>query len=168
VTGYLMMWSAAGVLAYLFVRVADGLAGDRLAWNHGGRWVAASILLLAALYELTPWKQICLTRCRGPVSFMVSNWRDGRRGALQMGAIHGAWCLGCCWALMAALFALGVMSLAWMALVGALIAVEKLLPWRRIAVGSVGVVLLLLAAGVFFAPGSVPGLHLPGSGMTMT
>jgi predicted metal-binding membrane protein len=82
--------------------------------------------------------------------------------------LHGAWCLGCCWALMAALFALGVMSLAWMSVIAALIAVEKLLPWRRIGVGITVTVLVALAAGVAFAPAHVPGLTLPGSGASMT
>ena len=84
-----------------------------------------------------------------------------------MGARHGSWCLGCCWALMAALFALGVMSLAWMCVIGALIAIEKLLPWRRVGVGATTVVLLALAIGVAFAPEHVPGLTLPGSDMSM-
>jgi predicted metal-binding membrane protein len=166
VGGYLLIWSVAGAVAYVLNRGVGGLAGDRLSWNHGGRWVAAAVLMVAALYELTPWKQACLTRCRTPVSFFVTSWRDGRRGALRMGVLHGAWCLGCCWALMGALFALGVMSLAWMALIGTFIALEKLLPWRRSAVASVGVVLAVLAFGVGLAPGSVPGLHAPGSSMS--
>jgi hypothetical protein len=80
-----------------------------------------------------------------------------------MGARHGAWCIGCCWALMAALFALGVMSLAWMALIAALIAAEKLLPWRALASGAIAALLLILGLGVAFAPASVPGLTVPGS-----
>ena len=82
-----------------------------------------------------------------------------------MGAKNGAWCVGCCWALMAALFALGVMSVAWMALVAALIAVEKLLPWRRTATWSTIAVLLLLAVLLALAPDSVPGLTMPGASM---
>jgi predicted metal-binding membrane protein len=167
VGGYLLIWSVAGAVAYVVVRGVGGLAGDRLSWNHGGRWLAAAALMAAALYELTPWKQACLTSCRTPVSFFVTSWHDGRRGAVRMGVLHGAWCLGCCSALMGALFALGVMSLAWMALIATFIALEKLLPWRRTAVGSVGVVLALLAFGVGLAPSSVPGLHTPGSNMRM-
>src|SRR5919201_908832 len=87
----------------------------------------------AAIYQLTPWKERCLTRCRGPLGFVLTSWRDGHLGALRMGALHGAWCLGCCWALMASLFALGVMSLTWMAIVAAIIAVQKMLPWPRVA-----------------------------------
>ena len=79
-----------------------------------------------------------------------------------MGVRHGAWCLGCCWALMVALFALGAMSLTWMAVLAALIAAEKLLPWRRIAIAAVAAALLALAVGVVAAPAGVPGLTVPG------
>jgi predicted metal-binding membrane protein len=81
-----------------------------------------------------------------------------------MGARHGAWCLGCCWALMTALFALGVMSLEWMALTAGLIALEKALPWRRVATWSGAGALVLLAAGLLAAPHSIPGLVVPGGG----
>jgi predicted metal-binding membrane protein len=167
VIGYLVVWSAAGVLAYVGFKLGGRLGGSSISWSHGGRWVAAAILLIAAAYELTPLKRACLGRCRSPLSFVLSTWRSGRLGALQMGARHGAWCLGCCWALMAALFALGVMSLAWMTVIGALIAVEKLLPWGRIGVGATIVVLLALAAGVAFAPEHVPGLTVPNANNTM-
>ena len=89
------------------------------------------MLAVAALYELTPLKDVCLAKCRSPLGFLLGTWREGRLGALEMGSRHAGWCLGCCWALMAALFALGVMSLTWMAFVAALIALEKTLPWRR-------------------------------------
>ena len=167
VAGYLLVWSASGVAAYFGVKLGARLGGSSITWAHGGRWIAAGILLGAAVYEVTPLKQACLSRCRSPLSFVLTSWRSGRAGALRMGVRHGAWCLGCCWALMAALFALGVMSLAWMAVIGALIAIEKLLPWRRTGVAATTVVLIALAAGVAFAPAHVPGLTLPGHGMTM-
>ncbi|MDQ1731056.1 MAG: hypothetical protein QOK10_1215 [Pseudonocardiales bacterium] len=168
VAGYLITWTFGGVLAYGIVRIAGALAGDHLSWQHGGRWLAAGVLLLAAAYELTPLKRACLTRCRGPLAFILTNWRDGRLGALRMGLRHGAWCVGCCWGLMAALFALGVMSLAWMALIGALIALEKLLPWRRPGIALVSGLLAVLAIGVAVAPARVPGLAVPQSGTMMT
>jgi predicted metal-binding membrane protein len=121
------------------------------------------VLAGAALYEFTPLKDACLTRCRGPLGFFMESWRDGRLGALRMGLGHGAWCVGCCWALMAALFALGVMSLSWMALVAALIAIEKLVPWKAAANRGIAVGLLALGLVVAVAPASVPGLTLPGS-----
>ncbi len=94
---------------------------------------------------------------------MIENWRDGRSGALYMGMVHGAWCVGCCWALMAVLFALGVMSVGWMAFVAALIAVEKLLPWKAMANHSIAVLLLVLGIAVAVAPRDVPGLTQPAS-----
>jgi predicted metal-binding membrane protein len=160
--GYLLVWSAAGAAAYGLFRVGRDLFGSDLSWDSGGRWFAGGVLLATALYELTPLKDVCLGKCRSPLGFLVGAWRDGPRGAVSMGARHGAWCLGCCWALMAALFALGVMSLAWMALIAALIALEKTLPWRRAATWTTAAVLLLLAVAVVAAPDSVPGLVVPG------
>ena len=89
--------------------------------------------------------------------------RDGVKGALEMGARHGAWCVGCCWALMASLFALGVMSIAWMAFVAGLIAIEKLLPWRRAATWVTAALLLVLGVLLIAAPEAIPGLTVPGS-----
>jgi predicted metal-binding membrane protein len=82
---------------------------------------------------------------------------------MQMGAKHGAWCVGCCWALMASLFALGVMSIVWMAFIAGLIAVEKILPWRRIATYGTAVILIGLGILVLAAPDAIPGLTIPGS-----
>ena len=119
--------------AFAIARAGGAIAGDVLAWDRAGRWVAGATLLAAAAYELTPLKDVCLRKCRSPLGFLLGAWRDGRAGSLRMGARHGAWCVGCCWALMASLFALGVMSIVWMAFVAALIAAEKTLPWRRVA-----------------------------------
>ncbi len=97
----------------------------------------------------------------GNLEVQRNAWQPGRIGALRMGLAHGAWCVGCCWGLMAALFALGVMSVGWMVFIAALIAAEKLLPWRALA--SYGIAVLLLAMGLLVAvtPSSVPGLTLP-------
>src|SRR5437588_10362683 len=132
VGGYLLVWGAAGLLAYGVFRLGRTILGGDLGWHQGGRFFAGGVLVLAAVYELTPLKDVCLGKCRSPLGFLLGSWRDGRSGALQMGARHGAWCVGCCWALMASLFALGVMSLAWMAFVATLIAAEKTLPWGRV------------------------------------
>jgi predicted metal-binding membrane protein len=136
-----------------------------LHWNRAGRWVAGTTLLVAALYELTPIKDYCLGKCRSPLGQLLGSWRGGVRGALSMGARNGAYCVGCCWALMAALFALGVMSLVWMAFVAALIAVEKLLPWRRVATFGITALLLALAVMMFAAPHALPGLTIPSGDM---
>ena len=114
-------------------RASAATGSPATCWPGTGRAAGspAATLLVAAVYELTPLKDVCLGKCRSPLGFLLGAWRDGWAGALRMGADHGAWCVGCCWALMASLFALGVMSIAWMAFVAALIAAEKLLPWRR-------------------------------------
>jgi predicted metal-binding membrane protein len=161
-SSYLFVWGAAGLLGYGLFELGRSLFGADLAWRAGGRWFAGGVLAAAALYELTPLKDICLDKCRSPLGFLLGSWRDGSRGAGEMGARHAAWCLGCCWALMAALFALGVMSLAWMALVAALIALEKTLPWRRTVAWGTAIVLLVLAVGLVAAPDAVPGLVVPG------
>jgi predicted metal-binding membrane protein len=161
-TGYLLVWGGAGVAAYGVFELGRSLLGHDLAWDTGGRWFAGAVLAVAAIYELTPLKDVCLSKCRSPVGFLVGSWCDGRSGALRMGALHAGWCLGCCWALMAALFALGVMSLVWMALIAALIALEKTIPWRRVATWGTAAVLLALAVVLVAAPGSAPGLVVPG------
>jgi predicted metal-binding membrane protein len=135
-----------------------------LAWDRAGRWAAGGILLLAGLYELTPFKDICLRRCRTPLGFLLGSWRDGPSGAVRMGARHGAWCVGCCWALMASLFALGVMSVVWMAVVAGLVAFEKLIPSRRAATYGSTMVLLVLGILVLLVPGLLPALTIPGAG----
>jgi predicted metal-binding membrane protein len=165
VAGYLATWTLAGLLAFAAAAVGAGVAGDVLAWDRAGRWAAGITLLVAAVYELTPLKDVCLGKCRSPLGFLLTSWREGRRGAVEMGARHGAWCLGCCWALMASLFALGVMSVAWMALVAGMIALEKTLPWRRAATFGTAAVLLVLGVLVLAAPDAVPGLTIPGHGM---
>ena len=160
--GYLVAWGAAGAVAFAIARAGGGIAGDVLAWDRAGRWVAGATLLTAAVYELTPLKDVCLGKCRSPLGFLLGAWRDGRAGSMQMGIRHGAWCVGCCWALMASLFALGVMSILWMAFVAALIAVEKTLPWRRVATYGTAGILLALGVLLLAAPDAVPALTIPG------
>jgi predicted metal-binding membrane protein len=161
--GYLMSWTVFGLAAYGLLELSRSLSIDALAWDKGGPYVAGGVILAAAVYQLTPAKDVCLRKCRGPLDFVLGYWKPGYSGALRMGAEHGAWCVGCCWALMAALFALGVMSVGWMAFVAALIAVEKLLPWKAVANRGVAVLLAILGIAVAFTPGSVPGLVLPDS-----
>lgn len=167
VAGYLVAWAVAGLVGYGLYQLGRAAAGDAFSWDGGGPYLAGGILLAAAVYQLTPLKDACLRHCRSPMTFLISQWRPGRVGGLRMGVVHGGWCIGCCWALIAALFALGVMSLGWMALIAALIAAEKLLPWRALASGGIAVLLLALGLGVAFAPASVPGLTLPGSPQAM-
>jgi predicted metal-binding membrane protein len=162
VTGYLITWTGAGIIAFLIGMVGSHVA-PHLAWEHAGRFLTGATLLLAAAYELTPLKNICLSKCRSPLGFLLGSWRDGWSGALRMGARNGAWCVGCCWALMASLFALGVMSPIWMAIVAGLIAIEKTFPWRRTATYGTATILLALGVLVLAAPDALPTLTVPGS-----
>jgi predicted metal-binding membrane protein len=160
--GYLVTWAGAGVIAFVIGVAGSHAAGGELSWGRAGRPIAGAILILAAVYELTPLKNVCLGKCRSPLGTLLGSWRDGWSGAFRMGAKNGAWCVGCCWALMASLFALGVMSVTWMAIVAGLIAVEKLLPWRRAATYGTALVLLVLGLLVLVAPEALPGLTIPG------
>ena len=161
--GYLVTWTVAGLLAFWISDLGGGVLGGSLSWDRAGKWVAGGVLVVAALYELTPLKDVCLAKCRSPLGFLLGSWRGGLKGALQMGAKHGAWCVGCCWALMAALFALGVMSIAWMAFVAALIAAEKTLPWGRVVTWGTAAILIVLGVLLVAAPDVIPGLTTPGS-----
>src|SRR5262245_44907529 len=128
VAGYLAAWTAYGLVAYACFRALEVPAGGVLAWDRAGPYVAGVAVLAAGAYQLTPLKEACLRHCRTPLFFFLHRWRDGRLGALRMGAEHGAYCVGCCWGLMLALFALGVMSLFWTAGGAAVIFAEKVFP----------------------------------------
>jgi predicted metal-binding membrane protein len=164
--GYLLTWAAAGLLAYGIGGAAHAALGDTLRWDSAGRTIAGVTLIVAAAYELTPLKDVCLGRCRSPLGALLGSWRDGRLGPVRMGARNGAWCVGCCWALMASLFALGVMSVTWMALVAGLIAVEKTLPWRGAVTYATAGLLLGLGLLLLAAPEALPGLTMP-PGLTL-
>jgi predicted metal-binding membrane protein len=163
VAGYLLTWAAIGILGYALVEGVRSLDLGVLAWDEAGRYVAGGAILAAAAYQLSPPKDRGLRRCRDPRAFVSEQWRPGLAGALRMGIEHGRVCVASSWALMAALFALGVMSVGWMVLVAALIAIEKLLPWRTVATRGIAVLLAVLGIAIAFAPEDVPGLTVPHS-----
>lgn len=163
VAGYLAVWTGVGLCAYGLYRAFVSAGTGWLAWHRAGPYVTGVVLVAAGIYQLTPLKDVCLRHCRSPLHFLLHGWRSGRTGAVRMGAEHGAYCLGCCWGLMLALFALGVMSLFWMAVVGAVILVEKLAPAGQRLSRLVGVALVALGVWIAAAPGSVPGLVQPDS-----
>jgi predicted metal-binding membrane protein len=167
IAGYLLTWAAGGVAAYTVGAVATRVAGTAFAWDRAGRPIAGATLIVAAVYELTPLKDVCLGKCRSPLGALLGWWRGGLGGAVRMGAKNGAWCVGCCWALMASLFALGVMSLPWMAVIAGLIALEKTLPWRRVATYATAVLLLVIGILVLLAPDALPLLTIPTEQMPM-
>ena len=158
--GYLLTWATAGAVAYGIFRLGRSVFGGDLAWHSGGKWFAGGVLLAAALYELTPLKARCLTNCRRP----LETWHKGSLGALWSGSINGAWCVGCCLGLMCALFALGVMSLTWMAVIASVIAVQKVFPWHQATRWATAALLVLGASALLAAPDDLPGLVVPNGG----
>jgi predicted metal-binding membrane protein len=161
VAGYLGLWVIAGIGAWALVQSVRSLDPAVLHWTDGGRYVAGGVIAAAALYDLTPLKARCLRHCRDS-RLLVADWRRGPAGALRMGLKQGGYCIGSSWALMAALFALGVMSIAWMVVIAAVIAIEKLVPRPYLASRGAAALLLALAVGVAFFPEQLPGLTIPG------
>ncbi len=161
VAGYLGMWIAFGLVAYGLFRAVVAAAGGLLAWDRGGPYVTGAAVAAAGLYELTPLKTVCLRHCRSPLHFVLGRWRQGRLGALRMAGEHGLYCVGCCSGLMVVLFALGVMSLFWMAVVTAVIFVEKIAPGGGRLTRPLAVVFVALGVWIAVAPETVPGLTQP-------
>jgi len=131
--GYFAAWSAFSVVGaslQIGLRSWGLLAVSTLGGSAALATPLAGVVLVGAgLYQVTPSKTACLEHCRTPMSFFLSRWRNGPVGAFYMGASHGAYCVGCCWALMLTGFALGVMNVAWMAVLTVVIAAETLAPW---------------------------------------
>jgi predicted metal-binding membrane protein len=163
VAGYLVSWTVFGLVAYAAFTWARSLSGGALSWSHDGRYAAGGVLMGAAIYQLAAAKDACLRRCRSPLDFVLEHWSEGGLGALRMGALHGTWCVGCCWMLMAALFALGLMSITWMVVAAAAIAAEKLLPSPTTTNRVIAAGLAALGIAMIGSPANVPGLVLPGS-----
>jgi len=145
--GYLAIWT-------LFSVAATAIQLALVHWSFISNalvtapLVSAAILAVAGVYQLTPLKQMCLGRCQSPIGFFVTHWRDGAAGALRMGLEHGAFCTGCCWMLMALLFVVGVMNLAWVAAITAFVLIEKATPWGRSIANVSGVALIAGALAV--------------------
>lgn len=144
IAGYLSAWAVFSQAAALLHWAAD-LSGATSAamMTLNGRWLAGLVLIVAGLYQFTPLKRACLTHCRAPAQFLADHNRPGAFGALRMGAAHGAYCLGCCWALMALLFVGGIMNLVWIAGLAAYVLIEKYLPYGEVMSKVAG-------AGLFF------------------
>jgi predicted metal-binding membrane protein len=145
--GYLAVWGVFGMMATgaQWILESTGLLASTAA---AGPALGGAILLGAGLYQLTPIKQACLGRCRDPVRFLTEHWRPGPRGALRMGAIHGVYCVGCCWFLMALLFFGGVMNAMWIAGLAAYVFLEKVTPAGHGLSRAVGVLLGLAGIAV--------------------
>jgi len=163
VASYFAVWTVYGLGAYALYRGIRSLGIGYLDWDRGGPYVVGALIAFAGIYELTPLKNVCLRHCRSPLHFVLGGWRDGVGGAMRMGAEHGAYCVGCCWGLMIVLFALGVMSIAWMAVVAALVFAQKVLPYGERLVWVFAVAFVAVGVWIAAAPGTVPGLTQPNS-----
>lgn len=144
--GYGIVWIGFCACAALAQWALHDIAVLSTPMSAASGRVGGAILCAAGVYQLLPIKSVCLAHCRSPASFLVMHWRDGALGALRMGARHGVFCLGCCWALMAVLFAVGVMNLVWVAALALFVLVEKTGP-AGVAIARVGGA-VLIAAGV--------------------
>ncbi|MCF2533152.1 DUF2182 domain-containing protein [Yinghuangia soli] len=164
-SGYLLVWTAFGLLAYGGLALTGDLVEEH---RQAGRWIGASAFALAGLYQLGPLKDICLRHCRSPMAQLMryANFHPRARD-FRVGAHHGAYCLGCCWALMVVLIPLGVMNIAAMAGIAVLIFLEKL--WRHgpLLARVAGIGFLVVAVLVPFQSWMLPGLTTSGGGMTM-
>ncbi len=156
VGAYLLVWSLCGIVAYLLAIGIEQLAAQSMWLMEQAARIGGVVLLVAGLYQLSPLKNICLSKCRTPLQFILGSWRDGYGGAFRMGLEHGAYCLGCCWLLFVILFPLGIMNIAVMALVTALIFAEKALPIGRQISKLAGVGLIIYGVLVMFLPTALP------------
>jgi len=148
VLGYLLSWLAfsAAAVSVQWTLERLGLVHMMMMWSLD-RWLSATLLIAAGIYQLSPLKDICLGACRSPVQFLSRHWREGQAGAIRLGMIHGLYCVGCCCLLMALLFAGGVMNVLWIAGLAVLVLIEKVAPYGRQIAGVAGAV--AIAAGIY-------------------
>lgn len=156
VAPYTAIWLLFGAGGYGAALSADAVITDSSALADDLSRVAAGGLVIAGLYQLTPLKRVCLAKCRSPMSFMLSYWRDGRVGAVKLAARHGLYCVGCCWVLFAVLLPLGVMNVAAMAVVAALVFAEKVLPGGERVSTVAAFVLIAYGGFALVVPDALP------------
>jgi predicted metal-binding membrane protein len=148
--GYLVAWSGFSAVAAL---AQWALFRSGLLDGHSlsvGPWAGAVVLLAVGLFQVSPTKNACLAQCRTPIGYFITEWQHGHAGAVRMGLRHGVFCIGCCWLLMAALFAVGIMNIVWGAVITAFVIAEKILPWRRTVVWSGGALCLVGAVALVY------------------
>ncbi len=144
VAGYSLLWTLTGGVAYAGDLAIQSLPRTFPTLQTYGTLIGGGVLVIAGVYQLTPLKYLCLTQCRSPFGFLVQYWQEGRLGAFRMGFHHGAYCLGCCWSLMAVMFVMGTMNLVWMGILALVIFVEKIVPHGAVLGKGVGIVLMVL------------------------
>jgi len=148
-SGYLIAWLGVSLVATLG-QLSATRAGliDAMTMRSTSPIVGGAVLIAAGVYQLSPAKNLCLVHCRSPASFLSRHWRPGMVGALRLGLLHGGYCIGCCWLLMALLFVGGVMDLAWIAGLAVLVAAEKLVRFGPLIGRIAGVVLVVAGAAM--------------------
>jgi predicted metal-binding membrane protein len=156
VAAYILVWTLAGVAAYAGALAVEVIAVRAALSPAAAARIGGAVVILAGIYQLTPLKDLCLSKCRTPITFIMTSWRDGTAGALRMGLLHGAYCLGCCWLLFAILFPLGIMNIGAMAGITLIIFAEKTLPWPRLAPYAAAFALVLYGALVIASPQFLP------------
>jgi predicted metal-binding membrane protein len=161
VSAYLLVWILCGALAYPLALGVDKLASQSMWIMENAARFGGIILVAAGLYQLSPLKRICLSKCRTPLQFILTSWRDGYGGTFRMGFEHGIYCLGCCWLLFVILFPLGIMNIAVMALVTVLIFAEKAFPIGPRIAQLAALVLIAYGVLVIFMPNFLPTMQTP-------
>jgi predicted metal-binding membrane protein len=165
VAAYVLVWTLAGVAAYAGALTAEAVAVRRALSSTTAARIGGAVIILAGIYQLTPLKDLCLSKCRTPITFIMTSWRDGALGALRMGFLHGAYCLGCCWLLFVILFPLGIMNIAAMAVITIIVFAEKTLPWGRLAPRATAAALVAYGAVVIATPQVLPTFQKDGAAM---
>jgi predicted metal-binding membrane protein len=155
IAGYLVIWTLVGGLMYALYLTVPWVWGHVAGLSDWTPVGIAVVLIGAGLYQLSAWKGICLTHCRSPLSFVLHKWRQGVGGAFLMGVDHGAYCVGCCWSLMVVMFVMGLMSLAWMGALTAVIFVEKVTRYGPTLSKVTGGIFILLGIAIFIEPSLV-------------
>jgi signal transduction histidine kinase len=150
------VWALAGVAAYAGALASEAIAARAALSPATAARISGVVLVTAGIYQLTPLKDFCLSKCRAPDTFITTSWHDGAEGALRMGLMHGAYCIGCCWLLFVILFPLGITNLGAMAVVTLVIFAEKTLPWPRLAPRAAAFALVLCGALVIASPQLLP------------
>jgi len=161
IAGYGIAWVAYGLVAYVVDATVRAASLEVISWYRAGPFLAGSVLIVAGLYQVSSLKNVCLTHCRTPLAFFARNWREGDFGAAVMGARHGAVCVGCCWALMAVMFAVGAMSLTWMAVLTVFMFAEKVLPRGARLTLPIACFLWLMGVWIAVSPDTAPLLKSP-------
>jgi len=156
VAAYLLVWAFAGLAAYFGMQVGEAAIRRVPLTAAAAAQVGGAIIVVAGIYQLTPLKDVCLSKCREPLDFIVTEWRGGAKSALELGLLHGAYCLGCCWLLVVILFPLGIMNVGAMVAVTLIIFAEKTLPWPRLAPYATAGALVLYGALVITSPQLLP------------